>query len=66
MKLAVTRKFLLHLPALPITGSVFGLRYFSGELDDPRKNLPPPPTLVAASILRQLQQLLRHLLRAFT
>ncbi|MCD7456236.1 hypothetical protein HAX54_030949 [Datura stramonium] len=55
MKLAAARKSLLHLPALPITGSVSGLRYFSGELDDPRKPLPRPPTSAVSEIVSLLK-----------
>ncbi|XP_009626803.1 pentatricopeptide repeat-containing protein At3g61520, mitochondrial [Nicotiana tomentosiformis] len=42
MKLPATTKSLLHLPTRTKTGTIIGLRYFSGELDDPHKPLPPP------------------------
>ncbi|XP_055817204.1 pentatricopeptide repeat-containing protein At3g61520, mitochondrial [Solanum dulcamara] len=44
MKLAAARKSLLHLPALPKTGTIAGVRHFSGEVDDTHKPVPPPPT----------------------
>ncbi|KAK4339329.1 hypothetical protein RND71_040791 [Anisodus tanguticus] len=46
MKLAAPTKSLLHLPTRPKSGIIDGVKYFSGELDDP--TLPPPPPTSSA------------------
>nr|XP_004231193.1 pentatricopeptide repeat-containing protein At3g61520, mitochondrial-like [Solanum lycopersicum] len=60
MKLAAARKFLLHLPALPKTGSISGLRCFSGEIDDTQKPLPQPPISFAVPEIVSLLKTTDH------
>ncbi|KAK4738840.1 hypothetical protein R3W88_002537 [Solanum pinnatisectum] len=60
MKLAAARKSILHLPALPKTGRISGLRHFSGEIDDTQKPLPPPPTSFAVPEIVSLLKTTDH------
>ncbi|KAJ8529232.1 hypothetical protein K7X08_036067 [Anisodus acutangulus] len=55
MKLAAPTKSLLHLPTRPKSGIIDGVKYFSGELDDP--TLPPP--LPTSSAVPEIVSLLK-------
>lgn len=56
MKLAAARKSVLHFHPPPVTGSISGLRHFSGELDNTHKPLPPPaPSFAVPEIVSLLK-----------